>query len=579
MRKLLTSIAVFAIILMQVQGVFGLLQPQTAVAQEEQVILDNDAARVSVTSEVVSDTIEWTLQYAKHAPDDVQMRSIRIKLAEAEDGTGTVQRKEGDLNQADGDDWYREAEFTNSSEGKLIVTTPTTAKQLVVWLQIDSQTMGKTTTDLLTGTDAEAKVVPAPEIPVVEEESKEEAADVDAEEEEAIVVDQTPVDVGKPELTEVPEVKDEAEQKVAEEKRQAAEAHLAYAAPILLERVGSGSDQDQFTYVSEDDGTYPQDATDKHLPDGQNDNVRNYDYSNDKLETTNTKVNSILNTESDFANGYTTYSGGESADAYNVYTKKSVRPTSNENEYEIQLDVIGDAIESLPALDVVLVLDKSGSMHDDKATETRWEKLQQAVTSFSTELLDRGNDVQIGMTVFGGTTGDVSTGVPYAEIAAFSNLDDDDKDDAEFMGFTRNASDLTDHTAFSKNTPIGGTPTFLGLDAGLNLLWNTKLGARNDVAKVIITITDGEPTFSPQDTDNDGYSKDEDGELRTVQGSLNQSDHEINGDSLRYVLKNETGKSNNYTGNGTNNTHSASKTIAHVESRYGGKFQVQVSHF
>ncbi|WP_127849766.1 hypothetical protein [Lacticaseibacillus hulanensis] len=214
MRKFLTSIAAFAIILMQIQGVFGLTSLNTVTAREEQVILDNDAARVSVSAEVVEETIEWTLQYTKRAPDDVTMRSIRVKLAQAEDGTGTVVRKEGDLTKKDGDDWYREAEFTNTSEGKLVVTTPLDAKQLVAWLQIDSQTMGKATTDVLTGADAEAKVVAAPEIPVTEEETVVEEPKEEPKEEPT--TDSRPVESEKPELTEQPEAGQDQEKQNGE---------------------------------------------------------------------------------------------------------------------------------------------------------------------------------------------------------------------------------------------------------------------------------------------------------------------------------------------------------------------------
>jgi hypothetical protein len=48
--------------------------------------------------------------------------------------------------------------------------------------------------------------------------------------------------------------------------------------------------------------------------------------------------------------------------------------------------------------------------------------------------------------------------------------------------------------------PSGGTPTFLGLDAGLELLTNSQYNGREDAQKVLIILTDGLPTWGPTTT-------------------------------------------------------------------------------
>ena len=45
---------------------------------------------------------------------------------------------------------------------------------------------------------------------------------------------------------------------------------------------------------------------------------------------------------------------------------------------------------------------------------------------------------------------------------------------------------------------FSGTPTFLGVDAGYRMLTDTSnYGARSDSVKVLIILTDGQPTFWP----------------------------------------------------------------------------------
>lgn len=167
MRKTLRCIAILAVLLMQLQGVFSIGSVDVK-AQDETVLLDNGAAKVTVTPVVTATEVEWTIDYAKHAPTDASARAIRFKLASAADGTGTVQRKDGDLqDKADGDDWYRQPAASATEEtGKLVVTTPrVSGDKLYVWIQVDSTNMGQSS-EVLASPESDYKMV---EAPVVEE--------------------------------------------------------------------------------------------------------------------------------------------------------------------------------------------------------------------------------------------------------------------------------------------------------------------------------------------------------------------------------------------------------------------------
>ncbi|MFZ8765434.1 SpaH/EbpB family LPXTG-anchored major pilin [Enterococcus diestrammenae] len=264
---------------------------------------------------------------------------------------------------------------------------------------------------------------------------------------------------------------------------------------------------DPFKYydTTNANGIYPKHDTNQYLPSATtSDFVKNYNYGNATKSTAaqdNVSIFNISTGNLNFTNGYHEYGSSETG---RLNTKKTVSPTSDPNVFQVQLDTIGDAIRPIPMVDIVLVLDKSSSMNyftgKEDASPTRWDQLRAAVTKFSNDMLGNQNthDVQIGMAAFGSyQTGSGQNVVnnPYGEIASFSNLSSGMPE--SMTGFTRSASVLQNHAMLNvaKAPSASGTPTFLGLDAGLKLLSTEGYGSRPGAKKVIITITDGIPTF------------------------------------------------------------------------------------
>lgn len=265
---------------------------------------------------------------------------------------------------------------------------------------------------------------------------------------------------------------------------------------------------DPFKYYNTTDpakDVYPKHDTNQYLPSATtSDFVKNYNYGNATKSTAaqdNVSIFNISTGNLNFTNGYHEYGSSETG---RLNTKKTVSPTSDPNIFQVQLDTIGDAIRPIPMVDIVLVLDKSSSMNyftgKENASPTRWDQLRAAVTKFSNDMLGNQNthDVQIGMAAFGSYqtgSGENVVNNPYGEIASFSNLSSGMPE--SMTGFTRSASVLQNHAMLNvANAPkASGTPTFLGLDAGLKLLSTEGYGSRAGAKKVIITITDGIPTF------------------------------------------------------------------------------------
>ncbi|MBF8808242.1 MAG: VWA domain-containing protein [Enterococcus lacertideformus] len=301
---------------------------------------------------------------------------------------------------------------------------------------------------------------------------------------------------------------------------------------------------------------------DNHLSGSASEIIRNYDYGNliQKPEAQDeVQMFSITGDPMNFASGYHEYGSGERG---RVNTKKTVSPTEKDNIFQIQLDTIGDAIRPIPKLDIVLVLDKSSSMNDDTVPEsTRWRDLKEAVEVFADKMLMDYQDVQIGMAAFGSyQSGLLESNRPYGEIASFSNLGSGTSMPENMTGFTTDKSRLMSHSIINTaDAPTSsGTPTFLGVDAGLKLLTTSEYGARPDAEKVLITITDGVPTFRHRS----GYMT-SNTPLDTSLGYLTKS-RVNNGQVLRMTATNSL---TIYDGNGT--TDYSQDTLDFINMRYG----------
>ena len=139
---------------------------------------------------------------------------------------------------------------------------------------------------------------------------------------------------------------------------------------------------------------------------------------------------------------------------------------------------------SMSKLDIILVLDNSGSMawgsrgKNDTSTPSRIASLKSTANDFINTMLDKDGNVQIGLVTF---SKDVNTSVSFSNYSK--------------------KNDLT--TAINGMTANGGTNLQAGIEKAHDLL---KDGGRNDAKKMVIILTDGIPTFFNYYYDYLGYS-------------------------------------------------------------------------
>ena len=200
---------------------------------------------------------------------------------------------------------------------------------------------------------------------------------------------------------------------------------------------------------------------------------------------------------------------------------------------------------------------------------TRWEQLKTAVKTFSESMLGNlaTHDVQIGLASFGSYqtgSGNNIVNNPFGEIASFNtfSLGTNSSMPTSMTGFTTSASAIQGHTMLTTAPDTSGTPTFLGLDAGLKLLTTTGYGARADAKKVIITITDGDPTFRPTTSYTNGSS------LDTSLGRLSKSRQNFNR-VLRMTAGSTYYNGNGVAGDNTNQNNNRQGNVTFINTRYG----------
>ena len=127
---------------------------------------------------------------------------------------------------------------------------------------------------------------------------------------------------------------------------------------------------------------------------------------------------------------------------------------------------------SMSKLDIILVLDNSGSMaygsrgKNDNSTPSRIASLESTANDFINTMLDKDGNVQIGLVTF---SKDVNTSVSFSNYSK--------------------KNDLT--TAINGMTANGGT----NLQAGIEKAHDLLDGGRNDAKKMVIILTDGIPTY------------------------------------------------------------------------------------
>ncbi|MFD1431614.1 vWA domain-containing protein [Lacticaseibacillus yichunensis] len=488
-KKIVHGVMVLILLLVQLQSLVTarVAQASSGSSTVSQSIIANDDLSMTVDGVTSGETIEWTVTYEKKAAGYDRALKLRVSANENFDTQLTpIGQTAFHRMQAQGDDpdqqWWIEKEYAQSGNGTVKFTTPRAQNTVYVAAQL-SQTTDDGNTDVLTGVDAAAHKVTL-DTSVVDVPAEE--VDVPATEEEAAVTETAPeANPSQTDTTDQTATTPAASEEESSLKVDESHQITSFLSWSGLSRVsGSASTNDPFTYTSVgNDSRYPSHGT--SISDDSTYVNYNYGLKNpERYAEVSPTTDVTLNMDT----GYHKYTDGDMTVGY---TKKTVSATDDLDTFKVQLDMIGEQIQPVPKVDIVMVLDHSNSMtfkddEDDRGNaigDTRWQKLVKAVDTFADSVLGTNNNVQMGMVSFA----EVDSR-SYAEIGSFTSLNNNGK----FTGFTTDAATFKNHRLLDAPA-YANTPTFLGVDAGLHLLSNEDMGARDDARKVLITVTDGEP--------------------------------------------------------------------------------------
>ncbi|MQW23177.1 MULTISPECIES: SpaA isopeptide-forming pilin-related protein [unclassified Lactococcus] len=170
-------------------------------------------------------------------------------------------------------------------------------------------------------------------------------------------------------------------------------------------------------------------------------------------------------------NSYIEYGGiGSNAD---FAIRKYAKETSTPGLYDVYLNIRGNTQKNIKPLDIVLVVDMSGSMEPDRASATR-----AGVKQFLQAIQDAGLGAYVNVGLVGfSSPGEYATGANGYITVPMSNVSN---------------SQATSINNKLNVTFSGGTFTQLGIRQGTQMLQSDTSG--HD--KMMILLTDGVPTFS-----------------------------------------------------------------------------------
>lgn len=460
----------------------NLIQASKAFADSSQEItqqvITNDRLDVRTVVRGSAETIIWDIHYKSKASNESEQQRVKFHLTDSNGQVVRTMQKDGWT--FDENDWFVSS-FQSLDEGTLSFETEATITSLQLKVQVDSQTI-ETTEEVLTENSlpdigSQNYTLYAPE-KSKQSDSNDESKQVSEATNDKQITNPTEQPTETTEASTLPKEEAPVETKVVEEKTNESSTAIQadrstvsnFSSKSIFESIHSLSEGASYPaiqpeYTTDVEGIYPKSSW---SPTG-NTTVRNHQ---GKMYGS-TSWDGVANWDgnpTNKTNSYIEY-GGTGANA-EFAIRKYAKETSTPGLYDVYLNVRGNELRDIKPIDIVLVVDMSGSMEPEKASAVR-----QGVKDFLTYIKDAGigQYVNVGFVGYSSLNQPTYVGLIKEEINPVSN--------------NNHITNINDKL---KKTFIGGTFTQLGIQTGKNML--NSYSSTNQ--KMMILLTDGVPTYS-----------------------------------------------------------------------------------
>ena len=430
-----------------------------------------DQAGLKVISSVSSDgnSLNWELQYEKSVASDGNDQALKFKVTA--DGEAIAFNEDASFATND-DQWFAEKDFSKQSQGSLSFTTVLNVSKVALEIQADATKTDETQAvtinkNILTSAVEGPHALKLPAVATQKTTEVSATSQTTAEETTSSQATET--------TTQTEEASEATSSEINASPATVGASNLEYLSGIsAFSSINYSNIAPEYTKDATK-GTFP---TNSWQPAGQT-NVINHQGNKERNFATWDGVTSWNGDPSDTTHSYIQYGEKQTDFAIRKYAKETSKP----GLYDVYLNVKGNEQQDIKPVDIVLVVDMSGSMESSQSNgwNDRAGAARNGVKNFLQTIKDAGigDYVNVGLVGFS-SPGYVTGANGYLTVP---------------IGKASDTSHINAINDTLKPKFTGGTYTQIGIEQGQQML----AGSSNE-NKMMIVLTDGVPTFSKKVT-------------------------------------------------------------------------------
>ena len=440
-----------------------------AIETQPDKIVDQSGLKVSSSVSSDGNSLNWKLQYEKDVASDGNDQALKFKVTA--DGEAIAFNEDASFATND-DQWFAEKDFSKQSQGSLSFTTVLNVSKVALEIQADA-TKTDGTQAVTINKNILTSAVEGPHALKLPAVATQKTTEVSA------TSPTTAEETTSSQETETTAQTEEASEATSSEINSSpaiiSANNLEYLSGIsVFSSINYSNIAPEYT-TDATKGTYP---TNSWQPAGQT-NVINHQGNKERNFATWDGVTSWNGDPSDTTHSYIQYGEKQTDFAIRKYAKEASEP----GLYDVYLNVKGNKQQDIKPVDIVLVVDMSGSMESSQSNgwNDRAGVVRNGVKNFLQTIKDAGIGDYVNVGLVGFSSPGYVTGangyltVPIGKVSDTSHI---------------NAINDTLKPKFT-----GGTYTQIGIEQGQQML----AGSSNE-NKMMIVLTDGVPTFSKKVT-------------------------------------------------------------------------------